>query len=139
LTAKQIPDEVKVQVNEIVARFNEGSNNPTCYYVVRFRGLSGVAANRAWTRAYVVNFGSGVLSRVDIDPTSATFRQATPIAGGLSGPRDVVLNSAEDAAYVTEQNGGRLVRVDVNPASPDYRDVTTITASLGGPCSRPPI
>jgi len=96
-------------------------------------GLSGVAANRAWTRAYVVNYGSGVLSRVDIDPASTTFRQVTPIAGGLSGPRDVVLNSAEDAAYVTEQNGGRLVRVDVNPASPDYRDVTTITAGLGGP------
>jgi len=96
-------------------------------------GLSGVAANRAWTRAYVVNYGSGVLSRVDIDPTSTTFKQVTRIAGGLSGPRDVVLNSAEDVAYVTEQNGGRLVRVDVNPASPDYGDVTTITAGLGGP------
>jgi len=96
-------------------------------------GLSGVAANRAWTRAYVVNFGSGVLSRADIDPTSATFRQVTPIAGGLSGPRDVVLNGAGDVAYVTEQNGGRLVRVDVNPASPDYGDVVTITAGLGGP------
>jgi len=96
-------------------------------------GLSGVAANRAWTRAYVVNFGSGVLSRVDIDPTSATFKQVTPITSGLSGPRDVVINDAEDAAYVTEQNGGRLVRVDVNPASPDYGDVVTITAGLGGP------
>ena len=96
-------------------------------------GLSGVAANRAWTRAYVVNFGSGVLSRVDIDPTSTTFKQVTPITSGLSGPRDVVLNSAEDVAYVTEQNGGRLVRVDVNPASPDYGDVVTITASLDGP------
>ena len=96
-------------------------------------GLSGVAASRAWTRAYVVNYGSGVLSRVDIDPASATFKQVTPIAGGLGGPRDVVLNSTEDAAYVTEQNGGRLVQVDVNLASPDYGDVTTITAGLGGP------
>jgi len=96
-------------------------------------GLSGVAANQAWTRAYVVNYGSGVLSRVDIDPTSATFKQVTPIAGGLSGPRDVVINDAGDVAYVTEQNGGRLVRVGVNPASPDYGDVVTITAGLGGP------
>jgi hypothetical protein len=38
MAAKRIPDEVKAQVNEIVARFNEGSNDPTCYYVARFRG-----------------------------------------------------------------------------------------------------
>ena len=29
---------MKAQVNEIVARFNESSNDPTCYYVARFRG-----------------------------------------------------------------------------------------------------
>jgi hypothetical protein len=39
MATKRIPDEVKAQVNEIVARFNEGSNDPTCYYVARFRGL----------------------------------------------------------------------------------------------------
>lgn len=33
-----IPDEVKAQVNEIVARFNEGSGDPTCFYAVRFKG-----------------------------------------------------------------------------------------------------
>ena len=38
MATKRIPNEVKAQVNEIVARFNEGSNDPTCYYVARFRG-----------------------------------------------------------------------------------------------------
>jgi hypothetical protein len=38
MAKRPIPDEVKAQVNEIVARFNEGSNDPTCYYVARFRG-----------------------------------------------------------------------------------------------------
>ena len=38
MTTKRIPDEVKAQVNEIVAQFNERSNDPTCYYVARFRG-----------------------------------------------------------------------------------------------------
>jgi hypothetical protein len=38
MAAKQIPDDVKAQVNEIIARFNEGSHDPTCYYAVRFRG-----------------------------------------------------------------------------------------------------
>ena len=33
-----IPDEIKAQVNEIVARFNEGSGDPTCFYAARFRG-----------------------------------------------------------------------------------------------------
>ena len=33
-----IPDEIKAQVNEIVARFNEGSEDPTCFYAARFRG-----------------------------------------------------------------------------------------------------
>ncbi|MBN1811306.1 MAG: hypothetical protein JXA14_05690 [Anaerolineae bacterium] len=38
MATRQIPDEVKAQVSEIVVRFNEGSNDPTCYYVARFRG-----------------------------------------------------------------------------------------------------
>jgi hypothetical protein len=33
-----IPDEIKAQVNEIVARFNEGSGDPTCFYATRYRG-----------------------------------------------------------------------------------------------------
>jgi hypothetical protein len=39
MATKRIPDGVKAQMNEIVAQFNERSNNPTCYYVARFRGL----------------------------------------------------------------------------------------------------
>jgi hypothetical protein len=35
---ERIPDEIKAQVNEIVARFNEGSRDPTCFYAARFRG-----------------------------------------------------------------------------------------------------
>jgi hypothetical protein len=35
---ERIPDEIKAQVNEIVARFNEGSGDPTCFYAARFRG-----------------------------------------------------------------------------------------------------
>ena len=38
MSKKKIPDEVKTQVSEIIARFNEGSNDPTCFYAVRFRG-----------------------------------------------------------------------------------------------------
>jgi hypothetical protein len=38
MSAKRIPDEIKAQVNEIVARFNEGSGDPTCFYATRFRG-----------------------------------------------------------------------------------------------------
>ncbi len=38
MSTKRIPDEVKAQVNEIVTRFNEGSGDPTCFYVTRFRG-----------------------------------------------------------------------------------------------------
>jgi DNA-binding beta-propeller fold protein YncE len=96
-------------------------------------GLSGVAVNSALTQAYVVNYGNGVLSRVDIDPSSPTFRQVTYVTGGLSGPRDIVIDSTETMAYVTEQEAGRLVKVTIDSASPDYRDITPITNDLGGP------
>jgi hypothetical protein len=39
MVTKRIPEEVKAQVNEIVAQFNERSSDPTCYYAARFRGL----------------------------------------------------------------------------------------------------
>ena len=38
MTKKGIPDNVKAQINEIVAQFNEGSGDPTCFYTTRFRG-----------------------------------------------------------------------------------------------------
>jgi hypothetical protein len=38
MTTKRIPDKVKAQVNESIARFNERSSDPACYYVARFRG-----------------------------------------------------------------------------------------------------
>ena len=38
MSTKRIPDNIKAQVNEIVARFNEGSGDPTCFYATRFRG-----------------------------------------------------------------------------------------------------
>jgi DNA-binding beta-propeller fold protein YncE len=95
-------------------------------------GLSGVAVNAALTRAHVVNFGSGVLSRVDIDPGSPTFKQVTPVASGLAGPRDIATNSTGNIAYVTEQNAGRLVQVNINPASPDCGEVTLIAGGLDG-------
>ena len=38
MSTKRIPDDIKAQVEEIVARFNEGSNDPTCFYAARFRG-----------------------------------------------------------------------------------------------------
>ena len=38
MSTKGIPDDIKAQVNEIVARFNEGSGDPTCFYAARFRG-----------------------------------------------------------------------------------------------------
>ena len=96
-------------------------------------GLSGVAVNRALTQAYVVNFGSGVLSRVTIDPAATDFKQVTQIAGGLNHPRDVVLDGPETTVYVTEQDGGQLVKVNVDPTSPGYSDVTSVATGLGGP------
>jgi len=36
--AKQIPDETRQQVDEIVKSFNEGSGDPTCYYVAHYKG-----------------------------------------------------------------------------------------------------
>jgi hypothetical protein len=39
MSTTRIPSEAKARVNGIVARLNEGSNDPTCYYVARFRGL----------------------------------------------------------------------------------------------------
>ncbi|MCP4601053.1 MAG: hypothetical protein GY847_11095 [Proteobacteria bacterium] len=38
MSKKGIPDEIKAQVNEIIAQFNQGSGDPTCFYAVRFRG-----------------------------------------------------------------------------------------------------
>ena len=38
MSTKKIPDDVKAQVDGIVARFNEGSGVPTCFYAVRYRG-----------------------------------------------------------------------------------------------------
>ena len=38
MSKKRIPDNIKAQVNEIVARFNEGSGDPSCFYATRFRG-----------------------------------------------------------------------------------------------------
>ena len=96
-------------------------------------GLSGVAVNSALTQAYVVNYGNGVLSRVDIDPSSSTFRQVTQVVSGLSGPRDIVIDSTETVVYVTEEEAGRLIQVNIDPASPDYRDIILITDDLDGP------
>jgi len=96
-------------------------------------GLSGVDVNGALTQAHVVNFGTGILSRVDIDPTSSTFKQVTEVATGLDGPRDVALNGDETAGYVTEQHAGNLVRVNVAPASPKYGNATAVTGGLNGP------
>ena len=96
-------------------------------------GLSGVAVNRALTQAYVVNYANGVLSRVNIDPSSSTFRQVTQVVSGLSSPRDIAIDSTETVAYVTEQDAGRLVQVNIDPTSPDYREITTIADGLGGP------
>jgi DNA-binding beta-propeller fold protein YncE len=96
-------------------------------------GLSGVDVNSTLTQAHVVNFGNGVLSRVDIDSSSPTFKQVTQVASGLDGPRDVVLNSDESAAYVTEQNTGNLVQVNIDPTSPNYGNITSIASTLSGP------
>jgi DNA-binding beta-propeller fold protein YncE len=96
-------------------------------------GLTGVDVNSALTRAHVVNFGNGILSRVDVDPSSPTFKQVTQVAGGLEGPRDIVMNGTETIAYVTEQTAGRLVKVNIDPASPGYGDVALISGGLGGP------
>jgi DNA-binding beta-propeller fold protein YncE len=96
-------------------------------------GLSGVAVNSALTQAYVVNCANGVLSRVDIDPSSSTFRQVTQVVSGLSGPRDIVIDSTETVVYVTEEDAGRLVQVNIDITSPDYRDITLIADGLGGP------
>jgi len=96
-------------------------------------GLSGVAVNSALTQAYVVNCANGALSRVDIDPSSFTFRQVTQVVSGLSGPRDIVIDNTETVAYVTEQEAGRLVQVNIDTTSPDYRDITPIADGLGGP------
>jgi DNA-binding beta-propeller fold protein YncE len=98
-----------------------------------FGGLSGVDVNGALTQAHVVNFGNGVLSQVDIDPSLPTFKQVTQVASGLDGPRDIVLNIDETAAYVTEQNAGRLVQVNIDPTSPDYGNITPIASALSGP------
>jgi DNA-binding beta-propeller fold protein YncE len=96
-------------------------------------GLSGVAVNSALTQAYVVDYGNGVLSRVDIDPSSSTFRQVTQVVSGLSGPRDIAINSTSTVAYVTEQEVGRLVQVNIDTTSPDYKDITPIADGLDGP------
>ena len=98
-----------------------------------FGGLSGVDVNSALTQAHVVNFGNGVLSQVDIDSSSPTFKQVTQVASGLDGPRDIVLNSDETAAYVTEQNAGSLVHVNIDPTSPNYGNITSIASTLSGP------
>jgi DNA-binding beta-propeller fold protein YncE len=96
-------------------------------------GLSGVAVNSELTQAYVVNFGNGVLSRVDIDPSSPTFRQVIYVTNRLSGPRDIAIDSTSTVAYVTEQEAGRLVQVNIDTTSPDYKDITPIADGLGGP------
>ena len=38
MSTKRIPDNIKVQVDEIVERFNEGSGEPSCFYSTRYRG-----------------------------------------------------------------------------------------------------
>ena len=67
MVTKRIPEEVKAQVNEIVAQFNERSNDPTCYYAARFRGLYLYLDRSDFGRVgptcrlkYVGNIGSGV-------------------------------------------------------------------------------
>ena len=96
-------------------------------------GLSGVAVNSALTRAYVVNYANGVLSRVDIDPSSSTFRQVTQVVSGLSGPRDIAIDSTETVVYITEQDAGHLVQVNIDTTSPDYRNITLIADGLDRP------
>jgi len=96
-------------------------------------GLSGVAVNSALTQAHVVSFGHGVLSRVDIDPLSPTFKQVTQVISGLSGPRDIVIDPTGNIAYIAEQHAGRLVQANINPAASDYGDVTLIASGFGGP------
>jgi len=96
-------------------------------------GLSGVAVNDTLTQAHVVNFGSSTVSRVDIDPSSPTFKQVVQVVSGLSGPRDIVIDSTGTVAYITEQKAGRLIEVNIDPASPGYGMVSTLADGMNGP------
>jgi len=96
-------------------------------------GLSSVAVNGELSMAYVVNYGAGVLSRVDIDPSSPTFKEVTQIVTGLIEPRDIVIDKSETVAYVTEQGAGRLVQIIIEPTAPGYGTITPIVDGLRGP------
>ena len=96
-------------------------------------GLSGVAVNGKLTTAYVVNYGDGVLSRVDINPSSPTFKQVIQVVTGLIEPRDIVIDKSETVAYVTEQGAGRLVQIIIDPTAPGYGSITPIVDGLRGP------
>jgi len=96
-------------------------------------GLSGVAVNRALTRAYVVNYRTGALSQVDIDRSSPTFKRVTPLVTELVSPRDISIDCSETTAYVTERDAGRLVSVDIDPDSASYGDVVPVANGLGAP------
>ncbi len=72
----------------------------------------GIAVNTAETLAFVANFASGTLSRVDL-----VANTSTSVAVG-AGANQVVINAANTRAYVTASNANTLSLVDITSTPP---------------------
>ncbi len=97
-------------------------------------GARALIVNEQNTIAYIISEFSAILSKVNIDPSSANFGEVTVLAEGLLRPTDLDVNGAETIAYVTTESGfdqtGKesLLQIDLQT-----NEITELSNQLGHP------
>ena len=97
-------------------------------------GSRALVVNNQNTTIYVISEFSAVLSKVNIDPSSADFGEVTVLAEGLLRPTDLDVNGAETIAYVTTESGfdqtgtESLLQIDLKT-----NEITELSNQLGHP------
>ncbi|WP_330926373.1 YncE family protein [Candidatus Sororendozoicomonas aggregata] len=87
-------------------------------------GLSsptGIALNRAGTRAFVVNYGKHAKAKAvqcTVNPTSGKFSNCSDThAKGLNGPGSLIFNHNETRVFITNSGGHSVIQCAVDPTS----------------------
>jgi YVTN family beta-propeller protein len=89
-----------------------------------------IAINPEGTYAYVVNFGSGSVSVIVVDPDSTTFNSVVQTILVGTNPIDVAVNPDGDRIYVANAGSSNLSVIDGDNASATHHQVVA-TVSTG--------
>ncbi|HAF61285.1 MAG TPA: hypothetical protein DCK95_03050, partial [Anaerolineaceae bacterium] len=97
-------------------------------------GARALIVNEQNTTVYIISEFSAILSKVNIDPSSANFGEVIVLAEGLLRPTDLDINGTETIAYVTTESGfdqaGKesLLQIDLKT-----NEITELSNQLGHP------